>query len=108
MPREKVYKHSYKRGFKRRITIHHTRYYILMISRYRKIFKNRKIIIASINRDDVITVPDGLIVCDVCGNQINTDNVLFLMIGRHPWGAICEQCRQRYHPKLPIITASET
>lgn len=108
MPREKLYKHSYKRGFKRRITMHRTRHYILMISRYRKIFKNRKIFIASLNKEDVISVPDGLIVCDVCANQVETDNVMMLMIGKQPWGVICERCRQRYHPKLPIVTADET
>jgi formylmethanofuran dehydrogenase subunit E len=54
-----------------------------------------------INEDGRITY--GEVLCDACGEPINYPYVWVLILG-NPWvcwGAICENCKERYHNKKP-------
>lgn len=79
------------------------RNYIKRVSRSDPMFSNRVIAVISANSKTVIPVPDRLIVCDACNDEIKTDQINLLVLDRHVWGAICEKCRLRYHKKLAII-----
>ena len=77
--------------------------YIKRVSRNDPMFQNRVIAVISANSKTAIPVPDQLIVCDGCNDEIKTDQISLLVLDSHVWGAICEKCRRNYHKKLPII-----
>ena len=77
--------------------------HILRISRNSPCFKNRAIVVGFGGGEVVkIPVPDEIILCDACNDQIQTEQVNLLVVGGGIWGAICEGCRLEYHSKLPI------
>ena len=76
--------------------------YILRESRNSPRFKNRTITVVGGGSVVKIPVPDEIILCDACNDQIQTEQVNLLVVDGGVWGAICEGCRLEYHSKLPI------
>lgn len=76
--------------------------YILRVSRNSPRFRNRAIIVAGGGEVVKIPVPDQIILCDACNDEIQTEQVNLLVIDGGVWGAICEGCRVEYHSELPI------
>ena len=85
--------------------------YILRVPRTDDRFKNRNVTISHVEPDGrlvidaQIPIPDDEIICDSCNASIDTDMINILFIEDYEWGALCEECRQKYHNDKPIITA---
>ena len=79
--------------------------HIRRVSRNDPMFKDRSIIVRSAHSKTVIPVPDQVILCDACNDEIKTDTVNLLVIDGGVWGTVCEGCRLRYHKGLPIKEA---
>ena len=76
--------------------------YILRESRNSPRFKNRTIIVSGGSEVVTIPVPNEIILCDACNDEIQTEKVNLLVVDGSIWGAICEGCRLKHHRNLPI------
>ena len=83
------------------------RNYILQVSRDSPRWRNRNIFVIGQKRNiteiSAIPVPNGLIICDACNDEIKTPKVNILVVNGSEWGTVCEGCRASHHSKLPII-----
>ncbi|MEM2211884.1 MAG: hypothetical protein QXG61_00715 [Candidatus Nezhaarchaeales archaeon] len=82
--------------------------YVVVASRHR-FAKNRsiKIMDENGNVEHVVPVPDGVVLCDVCGNLIDTSMIMLLVLDGYVWGIICEECRRKYHHDKQLLLWSE-
>ena len=82
--------------------------FVVVASRHR-FARNRSIKIADENGNvkHVVPIPDGVVLCDVCGDLIDTSMVMLLVLDGYVWGIICEQCRRKYHRDKPLLMWSE-
>ena len=82
--------------------------FVVVASRHR-FARNRSIKITDENGnvEHVVPIPDGVVLCDVCGNLIDTSMIMLLVLDGYVWGIICEECRRKYHRGKPLLMWSE-
>ncbi len=56
---------------------------------------------------EILAIPDGVVLCDVCGNPIFTPMIMLLVLDGYLWGIICEECRRKYHYDKQLLLWSE-
>ncbi|MEM1538472.1 MAG: hypothetical protein QXK12_07185 [Candidatus Nezhaarchaeales archaeon] len=82
--------------------------YVVVASRYR-FAGNRSIKFTDENGnvEYVVPIPEGVVLCDVCGDPIFTPMIMLLVLDGYVWGIICEGCRRKYHYDKPLLLWNE-
>ena len=76
-----------------------------------QIFKGRAVVVAGASQGVMeasrIPVPDALVLCNGCNEQIETGYLIYLgkreMARNEPYDVYCEQCLKRSFPKAIIV-----
>jgi len=81
---------------------------IKLVPRNSQFFQNRKIAIMSFGKRDIreISIPNNLILCDICNDEIKTSKIMLLFLSKRdkqPYGTLCLTCKKKYHSKVKIV-----
>jgi len=83
---------------------------IKLVSRNNSIFLNRSTQIMGFDKNSYsyskISIPNNLIVCDVCNILLLTKKIMLLFLSKkdkYPYGTLCPLCKKRHWDKVKVI-----